>query len=145
MADPTTEINFAELRSLSAAERTRRFQAAKAAMMVERDANTSTQKTRWYEVDRDITPDQLDNIPPARHGDTRTPVLWVKFRHKWLREVLVARGRYDYDGGRWIARLSSVEDGDDIGEVVAIAWASIVAGERPWDGPTIRKHEADPW
>jgi hypothetical protein len=145
MADPTTEINFAELRSLSGAERTRRFQAANAAMMLERDAYTSTQKMCWYVVDRDITPDQLDNIPPATPGGTRTPVLWVKFRHKWLEEVVVARGRYDYDGGTWTARLSSFEDGDSIGEVVAIAWTPIVAGERPWHGPTIRKNEADPW
>lgn len=139
-----SEMKIDELRNLTSAERTERFEAWKATLQAP-DATTSTRTTRWHLVDDDMTPEQYGNIPAARHGDTRTPVVWVKFRHRWLKEVVVAKGYFDWDGSTWTARRSSIEDGDSIGEVVAIAWAPIVAGERPWDGPTIRRHEADAW
>jgi len=44
----------------------------------------------------------------------------------------------------WAARLSSVEDGDSIGNIEMLAWARIIGGERPWDGLTIRRSEARP-
>jgi hypothetical protein len=144
MTADRSEMKIDQLRNLTSAERTERFQSWKARLQAP-DATTSTRTTRWHLVDEDMTPEQHGNIPAARHGDTRTPVLWVKFRHRWLKEVMVARGYFDYDGGTWTVRLSSIEEGDSIGEVVAIAWAPIVAGQRPWDGPMIPKRVADPW
>jgi hypothetical protein len=99
----------------------------------------------WHSIDEDNPLDGFDDIPDARQGETQTPVLWVKFRCMQLSQVVVSRGRYDYDGGVWTARLSSVEDGDRVASVVALGWATMVVGEKPWDGPTIRKHDADPW
>jgi hypothetical protein len=138
-------MDFDALRKLSGAERKQLFQAAQKIRSQASDAATSTRETQWHMVDADMTPDQYDEIPLARPRGTRTPVLWVKFRHPWLQDVVVARGRFDFDGGTWTARLSSVEDGDSKGKVAAIEWARIVVGERPWDGPTIRRNEADPW
>lgn len=144
---PTTESNELsadEPRNWPTAERRERFQAWKAKMQVA-DAKISTWKTHWYVVDEDRPLNGFDELPPARPGDTRTPLLWVKFRDWSLKQVVVSRGRYDYDGGLWIARLTSKEDGDELGKVAPIEWAPIVDGERPWEGPTILKHDCDQW
>jgi hypothetical protein len=137
-------MNTDEPRNLSAPERVERFQAWKSKIPTA-DSEISTCKTHWHLVDQDLTLDQIADIPEGRPGDTRTPTLWIKFRRPRLQEIVVAKGFFDYDGGTWTSRLSSVEDGDDIGRVVAMAWARIVDGERPWEGPTIPMHEADPW
>jgi len=57
-----------------------------------------TRKTKWHTIDEDRPLDGYYDIPPARQGDTQTPVVWVKFRHRWLNEVVVSRGRFDHDG-----------------------------------------------
>lgn len=144
MADRSGEMNFDEPRNLSGPERTRRFQARQAHVQA-LAANISTEETRWYLVDEPLTPEQYDPTPLAISGVTRTPPLWVKFRHKWRHHVVVARGYFDHDGAVWAARLSPVDDGDDIGDVEAMAWAPIVKGVRPWEGPTIPMYEAEPW
>jgi hypothetical protein len=126
-------------------DRFKGFHLLKARMQAA-DADVSMDGTRWHQVDNDLTPDQYAEIPHARQGETRTTDdLWVKFRHPWLKKVVVARGSFDHDGGRWIARLTPKEAGDDLGRVVPIAWAQIADGEKPWDGPTIREHQGDPW
>jgi hypothetical protein len=139
-----TEKEIVELRTMPAEERVRRLQAWKEQRST-RDAEISTTTTHWHEVDHDLTPEQIADLPAAQAGDTRTPLLWVKFRHPRLKKVVVAKGRFDYAGGRWTARLSSVDDGDIVSNIVALEWAPIVTEERPWEGPTIRMHEADPW
>jgi hypothetical protein len=143
LTDLSPEANIYELRSLSPAQRMERFQAWKLKMQA--PGAESSKTTSWRLIDESMTPEQREQIPAARHGDTRTSVLWVKFRHRWHTEIVVARGYFDWEGGTWIGRLSSIEDGDSKGEVVAIAWAPIVDGERPWTGPTIRRNEKDPW
>jgi hypothetical protein len=144
---PTTEskeLSAEELRKLSATERCQRFLTWKEKNRVH-DAEVLMEQTRWHVVDEDMPLDGFDELPQAWPGDTRTPELWVKFRHPQLNKVVVSRGRFDYDGGTWTARLSPVEDGDVIGHVLALAWAWIAPGERPREGLTIRTHEADPW
>ena len=138
------EFNAEELRNLSSAERRERFLAWKAQ---DRAANADvlTDQGHWHPIDDDMTLDGLIELPQALPGDTRTPPVWVKFRHAALKKVVVARGRYAHDGGTWVARLSPVEDGDLTCKVVPLAWAPMVAGERPWDGPTVREHVGDPW
>lgn len=72
-------------------------------------------------------------------------MVWVKFRDPSAGKVVVSKGHYDHDGARWRARLSSVEDGDVVSRVVALAWARIVLEQRPWEGHMIHTHEADLW
>jgi hypothetical protein len=79
------------------------------------DADVSIEQTRWHLIDEDTPLNGVDKLPPAGPGDTRTPLVWVKFRDWSLKQVVVSRGRYDCDGATWTARLSSVEDGDVIG------------------------------
>jgi hypothetical protein len=144
MAESPSELNYDQVRNLSAAERVDRYQA----WVLQRQTSeptASTTVTRWQVVDRDMTPDQIADLPEGRPGESRTPVLWLKFWDGGRREVVVARGRFDFEAGTWTARLSSIEDGDSKARVVPIEWARIVVGERPWDGPTIRRNEADPW
>jgi hypothetical protein len=136
------ELSAEQVRNLTTAERRERFQACRARMQAAY-ADLSTEETHWHPIDDDMPLDGLNELPPARPGDTRTPLVWVKFRDRSVGKVVVSRGRYDYDGGTWSARLSSVEDGDVVGTVVAVAWASI-GGGRPWDGPTVREHVGDP-
>ena len=129
----SNELSVEELRNLSLTERLQLFVTWKEKMQ-SANADVSTEQTQWHMIDEDMAPDQYEEIPPALPGDTRTPVLWIKFRHPELDKVLVSRGRFDHDGGTWTARLSSVEDGDLTGQVIALAWARIVPGERPWEG-----------
>jgi hypothetical protein len=138
------ELTADQARNLTITERRERFQAYRARMQAA-DVDVSVNGTRWYVVDADLSPDQFDELPPARPGETRTPLVWIKFRDQSVGRVVVSRGRYDYDGGTWAARLSPVEDGDVIATVAALAWGRMVAGERPWDGPTVREHLGDPW
>jgi len=139
-----TETQIQQIRRMPAEERVRRLQAWKEQRSTP-DAEISTTNTSWHEVDREVTPDQYVAIPPAQPGDTRTPDLWVKFKHPRLKELIVSRGYFDYEGTSWRAQRCSIEGTDSIGEVVAIAWAPIVVGERPWEAPTIRENVADPW
>jgi hypothetical protein len=144
MATDRNEMNFDELRNLTTEERVRRFRARTTAISTV-DVTISSTKTRWHLVDQDMTPEQIADLPAARPDDTRTHVLWVKFIHRSQGEIVVSRGRFDHDGGTWTARLSSVDDGDTTGTIVALEWSPIVAGKRPWQGPTIKRHVADPW
>jgi hypothetical protein len=102
-------------------------------------------ETHLHLVDEERPLAGFDVLPEALPGGTRTPLVWVRFREPSVGRVVVSRGRFDYDGCTWSARLSSVEDGDVVGPVVALAWSRIVCGERPWKGHTIREHEGDPW
>lgn len=138
------KLNTGEPRTLPAAERFQGFHRLKAKYEAA-DADVSTDGTQWQAVDEERPLDGFGDLPEALPGDTRTPDLWIKFRDWPLNKVVVSRGRYDFDGGTWSARLSSVEDGDVVGTVVAVAWARIVPGQRPWDGLIVPTHEAETW
>jgi hypothetical protein len=137
------EIKLLELRNMTTAERKERFQAwTRERRVID---SPPEEETRWHVVDEDMTPNQVLCLPYATPGTTVTPTLWAKFRHRHLKVVVVSEDRFDHDGGCWSARLSPIEDQDRIARVDAIAWAQIVAGTKPWEGPMIRRNEADPW
>jgi hypothetical protein len=138
------KLTTGEPRTLPAADRFKGFHALKARYQAS-DADVSMDETRWHTVDEERPLEGYDELPPALAGGTRTPELWIKFRDPSVGRVVVSRGRYDYDGGTWTARLSSVEDGDVVGTVVAVAWARIVPAERPWDGLIVPTHAGDAW
>jgi hypothetical protein len=93
---------------------------------------------RWHLLDDPMSLEQCDQLPPARPGiETRTPPVWVKYHHPDRREIVVAKGRFDYDGGVWTARICMGDDSDYIGPVTPMAWAQIITGKLPWEGPVI--------
>ena len=97
-----------------------------------------------YQVDDPLTPNQYDRIPDGRPGISgKTKLIWVKYRHKRRREIVVAKGYFDHEDCIWMARYEPEEDGDIVRQVEAIAWAHIEAGVKPWDGTIIPKHLGD--
>jgi hypothetical protein len=148
MNDVASEMNFDELRNLTPAERRRRFLAYKEAReaCAHHESRVLSETIRWYSIDDPILPEQIDELPPPRSDDdSRTNPIWVKYRHPRRKVVIVAKGWFDYDCGSWRARIDSVEESDYIGEVTPLAWAHIIPGLRPWNGPTVPYHIDDPW
>jgi len=63
------EMNFDGLRNMPAAERAERFKTYKTKMQVS-DIKTSTQETRWHQIDADMTPAR----PGFAHTSQSQPV-----------------------------------------------------------------------
>lgn len=140
MEDESSEYNYEQLRNMSVAERQERFRAFKKARVMS-EVKKSTEVDHWQSIDDPMTSEQLDRLPPGHPDvDPQTPPVWVKFFHPWHREVMVSKGRFNYESGTWAARFQPKEEGNCWGEVTPSAWAEIVVGERPWDGPVIPDH-----
>jgi hypothetical protein len=122
-------------RNFTVEERRRNFLAWK-----QRHANCEEQQesTIWHLVDDPPTQEQYDKIPPGRPGmDGRSKPMWIKYRHDQRREVVVAKGYFDHEDGRWRAQYHPIDEGDLVRAVEAIAWTHITPGVRPWDGPVV--------
>ncbi len=132
MNDP----NLDRARNFTVEERRRNFLALK--QELDRREEKRQESTIWHPVDDPLTPEQCDKIPLGRPGvDSRSKPLWIKYRHDQRREVVVAKGYFDYEDGRWHAQYHPVDEGDLVRSVEAIAWAHIAPGARPWDGPVV--------
>lgn len=121
-----TDEELMELRGLSGSQRAEGYLAARAKQETTTPA-TPASPTRWHLVDRDLTPEQYDQIPAALPGDTRTPDVWVKFHEFRSREPVITRGYFDHDGANWTARTNPI-DHSDCRRVIPIAWMEIAAG-----------------
>jgi hypothetical protein len=133
-----------EPRNWTTDERRRMAAAYKAALALDDTSVAPDRAVFWHDIDAPMTPDQLDELPKAHPGiDPRTDLLWVKFLPRAHRGLTVSMGRYDYETGNWKARLAPAEDDDHWGTIAPIAWARIVPGQKPWDGPIVPEHIAE--
>lgn len=131
------DVFFAKSRNLTPEGRRANCVASNQAR-VSTAAETSGSTTQWHRIDDPMTQEQQEAIPPADPDlDSRTEPLWLEFRHRSLRRIVVSEGHYDYDSGTWAARLEAEKDGGHWGDVLPLAWAFIIEGERPWIGPII--------
>jgi hypothetical protein len=117
-------------RDFTVEERRQKFLDFKAKMTATSEAEEVA--TIWHAVDDPMTPEQYEEIPPGNPGVSgRTMPIWVKYRHRRRREVVVAKGCFDHEDGCWMARYDPVDDGDYICRVEPIAWAKIVPSVTP--------------
>ena len=123
-------------RDIAVEERRQNLLEFKAKMMASPEADENS--TTWHAIDDPITPEQYDQIPPGRPGVCgRTKPLWVKYRHRDQRQIVIAKGVYDHETGEWLVRYDAVDDGDRLRCVEPIAWAKIVSGITPKDAPMV--------
>lgn len=122
------------LRDLTPAERRELFGGRKT---LQQDGPPARQdQTPRVPLHDPMTADDIRDLPEVRReGDSRTPVLWVQFWHKGRKELVVARGVFDYESECWIVRYKPGEDGTRT--VVPKAWTTIRPGRKPWHGPII--------
>jgi hypothetical protein len=96
----------------------------------------------WHPVDERMTRVQHIEIPDGGPHPARSVELWLKFRHPArIRDIVVARGFFDFESGTWTARLQPDENAGHHGHVRPESWAPIVAGEPPpgWIGEMIQR------
>ncbi len=112
MEDESSEYNYEQLRNMSVAERQERFRAFKKARVMS-EVKKSTEVDHWQSIDDPMTSEQLDRLPPGHPDvDPQTPPVWVKLFHPWHREVMVSKGRFNYESGTWAARFQPKEEGN---------------------------------
>jgi hypothetical protein len=125
-----------EPRDFTVEERREKFMAYKQKLAAKADADEEA--THWHKVDDPLTFDQQGKLPDGHPGKGgRTRLIWLKYHHLRRREIVVAKGYFDYGDGNWMARYEPEDDGDIVRLVVAIAWAYIEADVKPWDGTII--------
>lgn len=129
-------INGKSPRDLTREERRSLFLAFKNGIIAKAEPNES--RFLWHEIDDEMTPKQYEQIPPGRPGvDGRTKPVWVKFHHRELRQLVIAKGFFDHEDGKWLARYYQAGDGDLICQVEPTAWAKILPDVVPDDAPVI--------
>lgn len=129
-------IDGKSLHDLTSTERRAQFLAWKQSLAQRPELDD--QAPRWHDIDSPMAPEQYDKIPPGRPGICgRTPFLWVKYRHRDRRQVVIAKGVFDHETGEWLARYYPADKGDRVSRVEPIGWARIEPGVLPQDAPVI--------
>jgi hypothetical protein len=133
---PERRLAINKPRDFTLEERRQKFLALKQKLAAKSDADGEA--TRWHEVDDPLTFDQQGQLPDGHPGISgRTRLIWLRYRHRRCREIVVAKGYFDYEDGSWTARYEPEDDGDIVRRVKATAWAYIEPGVEPWQGPII--------
>jgi len=133
------DVNLETARDFSLAERQTRFIAYRAARLEE--ARRKQETEGWHEIDREMTPEQIEEISPGGPGrSSRSAAVWVRYLHRSLGRYVVSQGCYFFENAYWMAQYMPDELGDAIKRVEPIEWSPIRPGCRPEDVFIVPKH-----